>query len=120
MVNVPTVETSPAPQFDPEERADLLMRHLGARREGLAAREAERRLAQFGPNVIERRETASAFSSAIRSANFAAGSSARRTSSTPLSSRANSTPAAASKARRRGEVEARMSLGAAIVWNTLK
>jgi calcium-translocating P-type ATPase len=61
MVNVPTAETSPSPRVDPEERADLLLRHLAAKRDGLSRLEAERRLRQFGPNVIERRETASAW-----------------------------------------------------------
>jgi magnesium-transporting ATPase (P-type) len=42
--------------FDPEERTDLLLRHLGTRREGLSEREAARRLEQHGPNEIRRRE----------------------------------------------------------------
>ena len=42
--------------FDPEERIDLLLRHLGTRREGLSEREAARRLEQYGPNEIRRRE----------------------------------------------------------------
>jgi CheY-like chemotaxis protein len=42
--------------FDPEERIDLLLRHLGTRREGLSEREVTRRLEQHGPNEIRRRE----------------------------------------------------------------
>ena len=42
--------------IDPEERLDLLLRHLGTRRRGLRSREAGRRLEQHGPNEIERRE----------------------------------------------------------------
>jgi calcium-translocating P-type ATPase len=41
---------------DPEERLDLLLGHLGTRREGLSEREAARRLEQHGPNEIRRRE----------------------------------------------------------------
>jgi hypothetical protein len=52
---VTTAAASAAPTVDPEERADPLLPHLDARREGLSGREAERRLRQFGPNVIERR-----------------------------------------------------------------
>ena len=44
------------PQLDPEERLDLLFRHLGTRRDGLPPREAARRLEQHGPNEIRRRE----------------------------------------------------------------
>ena len=40
---------------DPEERIDSLLRDLGASRSGLESREAERRLTQFGPNVLSRR-----------------------------------------------------------------
>ena len=43
-------------QLDPEERLDLLLQHLGARRGGLGSREAERRLRQYGPNEIRRSE----------------------------------------------------------------
>lgn len=39
---------------DPQERIDSLLAHLGTRAEGLSAREAQRRLAQFGPNEISR------------------------------------------------------------------
>jgi magnesium-transporting ATPase (P-type) len=42
--------------FDPEERTDLLLRHLGTRHEGLSEREAARRLEQHGSNEIRRRE----------------------------------------------------------------
>jgi magnesium-transporting ATPase (P-type) len=41
---------------NPEEGLDLLLQHLGARREGLGSREASRRLAQHGANEIRRRE----------------------------------------------------------------
>ena len=40
--------------LDPDERLDLLLRHLGTRREGLSEREATRRLEQHGPNEIRR------------------------------------------------------------------
>src|SRR5512134_1880904 len=43
-------------RLDPEERLDLLLQHLGARTHGLRSREAERRLHQYGPNEIRRRE----------------------------------------------------------------
>jgi calcium-translocating P-type ATPase len=43
-------------RLDPEERIDLLFRHLGTSRAGLSAREARRRLEQHGPNEIERRQ----------------------------------------------------------------
>src|SRR3954452_24689918 len=45
--------------LDPEERLDLLLGHLGSRREGLSEREAARRLEQHGPNEIQRRQGAS-------------------------------------------------------------
>jgi calcium-translocating P-type ATPase len=44
--------------INPEERLELLLRHLGTSREGLRSREAARRLEQHGPNVISRREGA--------------------------------------------------------------
>jgi calcium-translocating P-type ATPase len=43
-------------QLDPEERLDLLFRHLGTGPGGLSPREAARRLEQHGPNEIRRRE----------------------------------------------------------------
>jgi calcium-translocating P-type ATPase len=43
------------PQFDPEERVELLLRDLRASRRGLTQREAERRLLTYGPNRLERR-----------------------------------------------------------------
>jgi calcium-translocating P-type ATPase len=43
-------------RVDPEERIDLLLTHLGTRRDGLSPREAARRLEQHGPNEITRRE----------------------------------------------------------------
>jgi magnesium-transporting ATPase (P-type) len=48
------------PAVDPEEPRDILLVHLGSSRDGLSPREAERRLSQFGPNLIERAEGASA------------------------------------------------------------
>ena len=39
---------------DPQERIDPLLAHLGTRAVGLSSREAQRRLAQFGPNEISR------------------------------------------------------------------
>src|SRR5450759_928611 len=39
---------------DPQERIDVLLAHLGTRASGLASREAERRVAQFGRNEILR------------------------------------------------------------------
>ena len=47
---------APAKGPDPEERLDLLLGHLGTRREGLSEREASRRLEQHGPNEIQRRK----------------------------------------------------------------
>ena len=45
-----------SPSVDPEERLDLLLQHLGARLGGLRGREAVRRLRQYGPNEIRRRQ----------------------------------------------------------------
>jgi calcium-translocating P-type ATPase len=61
MAPVPIAKTmgstlsEPSPQFDPEERIDLLLRDLRTTREGLSQREAERRLLSHGPNRLERR-----------------------------------------------------------------
>ena len=44
------------PQVNPEERLDLLFQHLGTRPSGLGRRQAQRRLQQYGPNEIRRRE----------------------------------------------------------------
>ncbi|HEU4848636.1 MAG TPA: HAD-IC family P-type ATPase, partial [Rubrobacteraceae bacterium] len=52
----PEHETLAHTTFNPEERIDLLLRHLGTQREGLSEREAARRLEQHGPNEIQRRE----------------------------------------------------------------
>jgi calcium-translocating P-type ATPase len=41
--------------IDPEERLELLLRDLRTSRTGLTQREAQRRLLQFGPNLLERR-----------------------------------------------------------------
>lgn len=49
------VEVQPGERFDPEERLDLILRHLATSRSGLSQREAARRLEQHGPNAIERR-----------------------------------------------------------------
>ena len=49
----------PAVSVDPEERIDLLLRHLATRRAGLNSREAAQRLEQHGRNEIRRREGAS-------------------------------------------------------------
>jgi calcium-translocating P-type ATPase len=48
----------PQAPADPEERLDLLLQHLGSRRDGLSSREAERRLRQYGPNEIRRHQRA--------------------------------------------------------------
>jgi calcium-translocating P-type ATPase len=45
----------PDESLDPEEAIGLLLRDLKATSEGLSSREAERRLAQFGPNQLRRR-----------------------------------------------------------------
>jgi len=50
------VEASSKVEVDPRQRADLLLRDLRGSRSGLSAREAQRRLVQFGPNEIRRRE----------------------------------------------------------------
>ncbi|MGH2835121.1 MAG: cation-transporting P-type ATPase, partial [Solirubrobacteraceae bacterium] len=47
-------EQEPA-QPDPEERVALLLRDLRAARSGLSAREAQRRLTQYGFNELVRR-----------------------------------------------------------------
>jgi hypothetical protein len=44
------------PQVNPEERLELLRQHLGVGTGGLASRHAQRRLQQYGPNEIRRRE----------------------------------------------------------------
>jgi calcium-translocating P-type ATPase len=41
--------------FDPEERAEDLLKDLGSSRSGLSSREAQRRLTQYGPNTLQRR-----------------------------------------------------------------
>ena len=52
------VQLAASEVVNPEERLDLLLRHLGTRRDGLRSREARRRLEQYGPNEIRRREGA--------------------------------------------------------------
>jgi calcium-translocating P-type ATPase len=49
------VQDPPAADQDGTERVDLLLGHLAASDSGLTAREAERRLLQYGPNVLRRR-----------------------------------------------------------------
>jgi magnesium-transporting ATPase (P-type) len=48
-------EAAPPGAVDPTERVDLLLRDLRTAQTGLTSREAERRLVQYGPNVLERR-----------------------------------------------------------------
>jgi len=48
-------ESVPESNVDPTERLELLLRDLRATRAGLSTREAERRLLQFGANVLTRR-----------------------------------------------------------------
>ena len=55
MSSAPVV-AAPARGPDPEESVDALLRDLGAGLDGLDAREAERRLGQYGPNEIRRPE----------------------------------------------------------------
>src|SRR5512142_2760626 len=51
-----TEQPSPAPPTpDPTESVKLLLRHLRSGIDGLTSREAQRRLVQFGPNVLQRR-----------------------------------------------------------------
>ena len=45
----------PSGVLDPTEQVDLLLRDLRGALSGLSSREAERRLVQFGPNVLARR-----------------------------------------------------------------
>ncbi|HEY8501098.1 MAG TPA: cation-transporting P-type ATPase, partial [Solirubrobacterales bacterium] len=46
---------TPAMAIDPEERLELLLRDLRTSKDGLSEREAQRRLTQFGANLLERR-----------------------------------------------------------------
>ncbi|MFC4907086.1 cation-translocating P-type ATPase [Actinomadura gamaensis] len=55
----PTATVSPAATVDPEEPLPLLRRELGTGPGGLSQREAERRVAVYGPNEVRRRETSS-------------------------------------------------------------
>jgi calcium-translocating P-type ATPase len=48
-------QSEPATQPDPEERVELLLRDLRSSRSGISAREAERRLVQYGPNELRSR-----------------------------------------------------------------
>jgi magnesium-transporting ATPase (P-type) len=53
------VAAGEGPGLDPQERIEALLTHLGTRVEGLSSREAERRVAQYGPNEISRAAQAS-------------------------------------------------------------
>jgi calcium-translocating P-type ATPase len=48
-------EERPAEAFEPTEQIELLMRDLRSSPQGLSQAEAQRRLVQFGPNVLRRR-----------------------------------------------------------------
>ena len=48
--------SKPAAAPDPTEAAEELLRSVRTHREGLSSREAQRRLAQYGPNQLVRRE----------------------------------------------------------------
>ena len=54
---MPATAERAATVLDPEERLDLLLRDLGTRRDGLSGLEAARRLEQYGPNELRRRES---------------------------------------------------------------
>lgn len=54
MVSAPDGAERPG-AIDPTERIDLLLRDLRGALSGLSSREADRRLVQFGPNVLVRR-----------------------------------------------------------------
>ena len=47
--------STPAAALDPTEAVEDLLRSLKTRTEGLSSREAQRRLAQYGPNQLQRR-----------------------------------------------------------------
>ncbi len=47
--------STPAAATDPTEAVEDLLRSLRTHREGLSSREAQRRLAQYGPNQLQRR-----------------------------------------------------------------
>jgi magnesium-transporting ATPase (P-type) len=83
--------TESPPTVDPEEPRDILLTHLGSSRDGLSQREAERRLSQFGPNVIERaagtsalRRLAAQFTHPLALLLWVAGALAVLTGSAPL------------------------------------
>jgi Cation transporter/ATPase, N-terminus len=46
---------TPAAALDPTEVVEDLLRSLKTHTEGLGSREAQRRLAQYGPNQLQRR-----------------------------------------------------------------
>jgi calcium-translocating P-type ATPase len=48
-------EPTPTSEVDAEQAVDLLLRDLRSSREGLSTREAQRRLAQYGPNELRHR-----------------------------------------------------------------
>ena len=47
--------STPAAALDPTEAVEDLLRSLNTHTEGLSAREAQRRLVQYGPNQLRRR-----------------------------------------------------------------
>jgi len=47
--------STPAAALDPTEAVEDLLRSLKTHTEGLSSREAQRRLAQYGPNQLQRR-----------------------------------------------------------------
>ena len=47
--------STPAAALDPTEAVEDLLRSLKTHTEGLSPREAQRRLAQYGPNQLQRR-----------------------------------------------------------------
>ncbi len=54
MINAPPQTEGPG-EVDAQEAAELLLRDLRSSRRGLSAREAQRRLIQYGPNELRRR-----------------------------------------------------------------
>ena len=55
MSSIPTEPTAASPGVNPLIPADRLLRELGTGRNGLSAREVDRRLRRYGPNELERR-----------------------------------------------------------------
>ena len=52
---VDSARTEGPGEVDAQEAAELLLRDLRSSRRGLSAREAQRRLIQYGPNELRRR-----------------------------------------------------------------